>query len=465
MTTVTLCTIARNEEANILACLESARGCVDKMVVVDTGSTDNTAAIARDAGAVVVTHLWQDDFSAARNAALDQVSDGFVLVLDADEQLGPGACDAIREAVQHENIDGARLPLHNASAIDASHQDVLTGTASIGPPTLLERLLRKTDDLKWQGIVHEHVTEWYEKGRTIITIDAPIIHYGAVPELRIKLGKNTRNLHLLEKMCEQQSNNATYLTYFAQELMNNQQFERAGEVISTAWNIIDRYPVTPQKYPVAVPAATVHIGFLLNAENYAAAYNVLARALELAGEHPNLHLLTATVLQSVWQSMPDDQKDNSLLDLAISECQACFRYSGQPLNAPSIPGADSWVPSARMGTVRLLQGEYPLAKADFDKVLENCPGHVEAMLGKAEALIFCGRPDTAMHELIPLLHPQIADGWILAALAGYQFSEYDEIAPMLLEGRKATDQHGLMCSHRLPILTTLESIGDQCQAA
>ncbi|OED37949.1 hypothetical protein AB833_21995 [Chromatiales bacterium (ex Bugula neritina AB1)] len=457
--------IARNEENNILASLNSARDCVDHMVVVDTGSTDNTAKLATEAGATVIHHTWADNFAAARNAAVEQVSEGFVLILDADEQLGPGAREAIRKAVDNGNIDGARLPLYNATTLEATHYDVISGEALMGPPTLLERLLRKTDDLKWQGIIHEHVTDWYEKGRNIISIDAPIIHYGAIPEIREGLEKSSRNLNLLEKMCREEDNNPTNLTYYAQELMAAGHFDDAGRIISKAWQIIERYSVSRTRIPVAIPAATLHIGFLLHAERYSEAHKALARALDLAGNHPNLHLLAATVLQSVWQSMSEDNKDDSLLELAVTECLSCRKYTGQPLIAPSVPGADSWAASARIGTIRLLQKEFKLAEVEFELVLKHNPGHLEAILGRAEAHIFTQRAECAMRDLIPLLHPKLADSWILAALASYQFSEIDDILPMLEEGRKAADQHGLMSTHRLSILTSLESARILCNAA
>ena len=61
--------IVRDEENNLPRCLESVRGIFDEIVVVDTGSVDRTAEIAREFGAVF-DFVWVDDFAAARNAAL-----------------------------------------------------------------------------------------------------------------------------------------------------------------------------------------------------------------------------------------------------------------------------------------------------------------------------------------------------------------------------------------------------------
>ena len=83
--------IVRDEAARIARCLDSARALVDDIVVLDTGSRDATAAIARAHGARVFSFAWCDDFAAARNAALDHSDADWNLVLDGDEWLEEGA--------------------------------------------------------------------------------------------------------------------------------------------------------------------------------------------------------------------------------------------------------------------------------------------------------------------------------------------------------------------------------------
>ncbi|SEL45610.1 Glycosyl transferase family 2 [Roseateles sp. YR242] len=90
--------IAKNEAAHIQRLLNSVRPFVDDMLVLDTGSTDATSVLAAQAGARVAHLPWPDDFSVARNAALDLAAADWHIVLDADEWLidgddpsGPGA--------------------------------------------------------------------------------------------------------------------------------------------------------------------------------------------------------------------------------------------------------------------------------------------------------------------------------------------------------------------------------------
>jgi hypothetical protein len=88
--TVALVVIARDEAQTLPRLLSSVSGWVDSVMVLDTGSTDETAGIAARMGARVESFAWCDDFSAARNAALDAADADWNLVLDADEWLMDG---------------------------------------------------------------------------------------------------------------------------------------------------------------------------------------------------------------------------------------------------------------------------------------------------------------------------------------------------------------------------------------
>ncbi|MFH1464058.1 MAG: hypothetical protein ABIO70_06715, partial [Pseudomonadota bacterium] len=99
--------------------------------------------------------------------------------------------------ILRDDVDCLFLPLHDASRLDAPEEEILDGRARFGSPTLLPRVFRNVGDLRWEGIVHEHVDAWFE-GRQdrVAVIDAPVLHLGAVPGLRQARGKDRRNLML-----------------------------------------------------------------------------------------------------------------------------------------------------------------------------------------------------------------------------------------------------------------------------
>lgn len=90
MKTLGLVMIVKNEERCLAKCLERVKDLVDKIYITDTGSTDRTKEIAASFGAVISDYVWNQDFSAARNFALDQSDCDWNLVLDADEYLIEG---------------------------------------------------------------------------------------------------------------------------------------------------------------------------------------------------------------------------------------------------------------------------------------------------------------------------------------------------------------------------------------
>src|SRR5215218_912766 len=102
MTRLALVMIARDEAPRIARALDSARPHVDRMIVLDTGSTDATVEIARGCGAVVHAFAWCDDFAAARNAALAHSDADWNLVLDADEWI-----EASADALSSEHLPAA----------------------------------------------------------------------------------------------------------------------------------------------------------------------------------------------------------------------------------------------------------------------------------------------------------------------------------------------------------------------
>ena len=140
---VCLVMIARNEAARIVRALASARNHVDELVVLDTGSTDATVALARSAGARVGRFDWCDDFSAARNAALELADADWNVIIDADEWVAESGVDLL--ALRHtapEFVGRLRVD---------SHFDTPLGVSTA--PSWLPRVLPR--GVRYAGRVHE----------------------------------------------------------------------------------------------------------------------------------------------------------------------------------------------------------------------------------------------------------------------------------------------------------------------
>jgi tetratricopeptide (TPR) repeat protein len=93
--------IVRNEEKVLPRCLKSVQDVADELIVVDTGSKDNTISVAKDLGAKIFHFKWCDDFSAARNEALKHANGDWILQIDADEELSEDSISPLREAMSN----------------------------------------------------------------------------------------------------------------------------------------------------------------------------------------------------------------------------------------------------------------------------------------------------------------------------------------------------------------------------
>jgi len=96
--------IVRDEEHHLEACLRSIQDLVDEIVLVDTGSEDQSVAIARRFGARVFEFAWCDDFAAARNHGLERCRGDWILYIDADERARPYPRTDLEPGIRFEGL-------------------------------------------------------------------------------------------------------------------------------------------------------------------------------------------------------------------------------------------------------------------------------------------------------------------------------------------------------------------------
>jgi glycosyltransferase involved in cell wall biosynthesis len=169
-----LVVIARNEAGRIERLLGSAAPWVDHMLVLDTGSTDATPALAATCGAQVEHIPWSNDFSAARNAALDLSPADWHLVLDADEWLIDGG--QALAALRHSTPDFVGALQFVDQFFDGQSRHETTWLSRVWPGAL-----------RFQGRIHEQVTHDLPVRRLAVQIG----HDGYLPDsLKAKAGRN-----------------------------------------------------------------------------------------------------------------------------------------------------------------------------------------------------------------------------------------------------------------------------------
>jgi len=233
MTTLALSMIVRDAAASLGACLESVQPVVNEIFIADTGSADNTIAIAKRFGARVSFVPWTDHFAEARNRALRDVTTDWVLSLDADEQLDPQAPRQIRELLAKPFAAGFAVTIRNYVLSSeervwdraATRNDgLLPGAAKY--PAFVEheniRLFRRAPDIYFVGRVHESVgPRIQELGRQIAPANFFIHHFGLAADAETRARKNNFYRELgRQKICEMPDNAQAHLELGIVELDN-----------------------------------------------------------------------------------------------------------------------------------------------------------------------------------------------------------------------------------------------------
>ncbi|MDR3587831.1 MAG: glycosyltransferase [Desulfosporosinus sp.] len=197
--TVSLCMIVKDEEDCLLAAIQSVRYLTDELIVIDTGSTDNTPQLSLAAGAKLFHLNWKNDFSLARNFALKQASSEWVLVLDADEILEPINPDTFYELLNNDRVEGYFLDIKNilGPSLGESHDQVV-------------RLFRNKPIYQFESAIHEQVAPSIlraNNGSGLATAPLTLSHYGYLNDRLQAKDKFSRNSNILIKELDRNPDN------------------------------------------------------------------------------------------------------------------------------------------------------------------------------------------------------------------------------------------------------------------
>lgn len=179
--TVSLVMIVKDEEKWLGPCLDSVKDVVDEIIIVDTGSTDGTKALAESYGAKVFDFKWIDDFAAARNFAFSKATQEFILWLDADDRL-----------------DGAEKLKGVLAALQPQFTCVLMqyfyGFDEFGNCTALHmknRVVKNDGNFTWKGRIHEDLIPIMTTGVSS-TVDVAVYHRADGERVRASSERNLK---------------------------------------------------------------------------------------------------------------------------------------------------------------------------------------------------------------------------------------------------------------------------------
>ncbi len=366
---ISLCMIVKNEAQTLPRCLASAQPHVTELIVVDTGSRDETREIAAAHGARVEQFIWCDDFAAARNYALTLVRCNWVLMLDADEEL-----------IVHGGDLQSRIQSGAIAYLVAYHEILDTAQYT---PSYRACLFQNLPQFRYRGKYHE--TLQYE-GQEIPAdklqyLDGVSIHhYGFRPEV-VKAKHRERNIPMLERLRQTEGLSIRLLHCLAVMYAETDQLAAATEC---SREILDRLTPNlltgdrPKEFHF-IPCALFSLGVLaLEKEDYETVTLLCQRGLEWCGNYPPLNYLAGVITKKL-----------GFIRGAVGYFEYCLQmgkdgsyYRGEPFEMPYMTTYAAW----ELGLTYQDLGDLHRAIAAWQQALEFDPNFTPAQVQLTKTL-------------------------------------------------------------------------------
>ena len=200
MTPISICVIAKNEEKNINTFLSSIKKSMNEypyeIVLVDTGSSDNTVDIADRYECKLFTFQWADDFSAARNFSIKCATNDWILILDCDEYLIQADTSCFDQMIQ-QFPNGVGLITRHNHCLSAGNNRVFTDQVN--------RFFNKRL-YHYEDIIHEQLVANDQNPYQLVTIPLVVDHVGYIGSQEELLQKANRNNKLLFRALKESPN-------------------------------------------------------------------------------------------------------------------------------------------------------------------------------------------------------------------------------------------------------------------
>lgn len=228
---LSICMMVKDEENNLDRCLSSLKPLLNEtfteLIVVDTGSTDNTVEIAKKYTDRVYYHEWNNDFSEMRNKTISYAKGSWIMIVDADEEVenAENIISFIKGKIRND-IGAGALTLRNVKGNDKNRLVATVPTA---------RLFRNTGTFRYEGIVHNIP---FIEGN-VVELDATVVHYGYNSEdYELMEKKFLRTSNLLILALEKNPDNYYYRFQLSVTYHMHKDFQKALFEIINAYEVM-----------------------------------------------------------------------------------------------------------------------------------------------------------------------------------------------------------------------------------
>ena len=380
---ISFCLITKDEQVNIERCLKSLNEIENKqIIIVDTGSSDNTIKIAKTFGAEIYHHEWDNDFSEARNQSLRYANGDWVLFLDADEELASDAVETLKEDMAKPNILGYRLPLENVGS-------------QLNGCNYVPRLVRNAPGLHFIGKIHETIhasvlvvmRQW---NMDQVIGKTKILHHGYKPEEFERKNKLKRNLALYEEALEELPDEPSIMMNYAHDLNHDGQNEKAHQIYRKILTIFEQHKkehITPEVREQFIHNYGVFLAQHLKMKELSEV--MASRTARETGPVANIHYMAGLGLMNC----------NKFRE-AIPELKASIEKAYDDSLAPSVPDIRTWKPKHLLANCHASVGNELEAVCLWEELIKECDDSTDPFHDYARFLSTLDRNKGALEVLL-----------------------------------------------------------------
>lgn len=225
---ISACLITKNEEKNLPYCLASVKDVASEIIVVDTGSTDQTVAVAKEYGATVYQYQWVNDFSKARNFTLEKAAGDWIIFLDADEYFVPESVPGVVDIINKSNSGGFDAVISLLINYEKTTDTVINSCPVV-------RIFKNDPNISYIGAIHERPVH---RRRQLKQFDASeklkIIHTGYSRNEFNEKEKGRRNLEILLAEEKKRPNDRDLCFYISETCIAVHDYAKALEYADKA---------------------------------------------------------------------------------------------------------------------------------------------------------------------------------------------------------------------------------------
>lgn len=368
---ITACMMVKNEEETLPRCLESIRGRVDEIVVVDTGSTDRTVEIARSFGARVFHHPWENDFSLHRNQSISYASGDWVFIIDADEEYLPSPHASLREETAQAEAKGFDTLVMR---VENFHRE---GKETVCSDSI--RVFRRNGRICYEGIVHNELTGWKNPGVS----RGRILHYGYDRGAASARRKFERTASLLRKQIAENPENAGAHMYLSFSYDSLGQNEEALREALAAVDLVEAQGVTNVHFTRAYYSA---VRCLILEKRYGEADALCERACARFGDQIDL-LAARSMIHFETGDWEGVVASGTMFRKALEDYR---NFRGPSVMTHIATYGDEWKICGWMGTAKLRLGDTESAEALYRLALDLSPDRRSLLRHAGLSLISTG---------------------------------------------------------------------------